>query len=384
MNQVHENNQKTKEASLAKHDQLNLNQPDVKNLNGIRDESRNSILDKSKIQEVDPLIRQGRRSGNIANIANKYKSRRSYGNGMNRKSVKHQKYERDSDDDHEDNEYDGGDSQDDNEDRPAYYTTSDLLYSVFYCNNSKGKPSRRTAKGRNVEFNQHMKMLDQERDIVQMIDSVNTIKDKIGTIIDKITQIDTDHQSLMGQLLRSTNLSSKATTVSLKTKYNKKLNMQNFTNSIRQDLAPVKMIYENEIPTKEHEHDKSSLHEEEKHSSQYNTHLSKSKKSNYQLQDNSLMSQILNEIEPRENHKENIKSINKIVDHEMQDLSKSKPKIKKRTKKAAVVPNNEVASNSSVSQSDNQNLDESSHEHLQAPHLDNHVENGNVFKNHKD
>ena len=217
-----------------------------------------------------------------------------------------------------------------------------------------------------------------------MIDSVNTIKDKIGTIIDKITQIDTDHQSLMGQLLRSTNLSSKATTVSLKTKYNKKVNMQNFTNSIRQDLAPVKMIYENEIPTKEHEHDKSSLHEEEKHSSQYNTHLSKSKKSNYQLQDNSLMSQILNEIEPRENHKENIKSINKIVDNEMQDLSKSKPKIKKRTKKAAVVPNNEVASSSSVSQSDNQNLDESSHEHLQVEYDNSQNDQSNIYDKYVD
>ena len=160
--------------------------------------------------------------------------------------------------------------------------------------------------------------------------------------------------------------------------------MQNFTNIARQDLAPVQMIYENEIPAKKHEHDESSLHEEEKHSSQYNTHFSKSKKSNYQLQDNSLMSQILNEIEPRENHKENIKSINKIVDNEMQDLSKSKPKIKKRTKKAAVVPNNEVASNSSVSQSENQNLDESSHEHLQVEYDNSQNDQSNIYDKYVD
>ena len=129
-----------------------------------------------------------------------------------------------------------------------------------------------------------------------------------------------------------------------------------------------------------HDNDESRLYEEEKQVPITSNHISRHKKNNNQGQDSSIMSQILNEIDSKAKHKQNIMSINKIVEYEIQDMDKTHTKDKTKSKKSAVVPNSPNEQKKHNRYSGNQNLRApSNYNHLKAPSENSQNEYSNIY-----
>ena len=75
------------------------------------------------------------------------------------------------------------------------------MFSVFCCTTSKERPNRDTTNGRNAEFKKHQEMLNQERDLMNIITFINTIKDKMCLFVEKFSTIDSEHEYLKQEFL---------------------------------------------------------------------------------------------------------------------------------------------------------------------------------------
>ena len=76
------------------------------------------------------------------------------------------------------------------------YTYKDLLYTVFWCNRCTKNYSDRSWAGRNAQFNKDLQKFNKDRDIVNIIILMNTIKPQIGDIKANTESIQVMHQAI--------------------------------------------------------------------------------------------------------------------------------------------------------------------------------------------
>ena len=93
--------------------------------------------------------------------------------------------------------YDGGDEMEDLErtrnevqkEFSAYYDYADLLYSIFCCNRGNDKNLSGSRNAKNGQFKNEFEIFDGERDLVNIIRSINNIKSQISILLDRLENI---------------------------------------------------------------------------------------------------------------------------------------------------------------------------------------------------
>ena len=172
-----------------------------------------------------------------------------------------------------------------------------------------------------------MEILNQERDVVSIITSVNLIKDKMCTLIDRINEIETEYQSFILSLPLFDNTNVKRNDLRAERNMTKTKNHQKIEN----DSHVPKSKFKKRVPVSEKEIiDEVEMIDQHKTMNRYRTNNSKFDKKRHKVEESSILSQSLDEIRPNSKHKQSIKSINKIVENEMQN---TKPRKKKKSSK---------------------------------------------------
>ena len=188
MNSVYKFKHKIK----TKHDCPNSNrhQDDVNDSHLAQEQDdQNNLLDKLKTQQIDSLFKNKK---NNSKSRSKSNTENNHKNMMRQKSRRVQDYEGYQ-------EYEGGDHVEYNQNeydnsKSDYYDANDLLFSVFCCNKSKGKYNKNTKNGRNVKFNKHLSIFNKQRDLINIITSMNKMKTEIRILTDKIDQLHATNQ----------------------------------------------------------------------------------------------------------------------------------------------------------------------------------------------
>ena len=238
--------------------------------------------------------------------------------------------------------YDGGDEMEDLERRrngvdqehSAYYDFNDLLYSVFCCNRGNDNNSRRSRVGRNGQFKNELEIFDEERDLVNIITSINTMKSQIGAVEEKVENIQVIQQA--------------APNPEPVKKHNKK-KTKSFSNpnpeknvhpiNIARKKTKVENIEMENVSKQTKTNSGHHMPEEEKtpsYSGEYikNTATAHIKNQMKPKNGNDSVSQILDDIENKgKNIKGNVRSIHQIVENEIQDIGHQKKHNKERRHK---------------------------------------------------
>ena len=189
--------------------------------------------------------------------------------------------------------FDGGEQIHNNRDPP--YTTGDLIYRIFcwFC----GSSGSRSKGGRSRRLKNEFKAFNQERDLVHVVTNVSILENKLEQLEQRVTDTEMNSQNFIANSSNTVPYKNKRSEIVQNTNQVVAYPVVEKDSKIMKTSAPKSKSF-----SKKHEKGHSKLAVKNK-------------------ADGSL-SQILDDIESKRQHKEEVKSINEIMNKEMQNVQK--------------------------------------------------------------